>query len=543
MAVGDFLLRSISTGDLKKDGIVRRKTSPNAGLDECLSLAKRWLTECSVFANPASDFVPSLLVDVELTKLVSPKDDNLCGPDRLRYAALSYCWGNDPFLATTSSNIHAMRQSIPVSELPQTIQDAIVVTRYLGVKYIWVDSLCILQGADQAAHCDWISELGKMGQIYQSAFVTIAAESAPNAYTGILNDRKAPSFSNCALQESLVSSDVVYLHPHVLYGGHNKSFMQKVKEPLHFRGWSLQESILSQRLLSFGTHELSWRCHHVQYMESLCESQTHPSSMLLSPMKSETQNDDSLRVFRNWEDIVEDYSTRLLTKATDKLHAIAGLAEVAQRATAECYVSGAWTTSNKNCEKLIGILWAHKPGKSSFSSAADFKAPSWSWASVEGPIRFLPHVKLKDVVVTQSSRGRLKCNGTILKFDTIRLRNFGSYYGCYDNFLPWADLPDTFKTYLDDLDNIPSKYKKGADGDPMELINSYFLALAKDPAASELSIGLILLPAKTRRNHFRRIGVFEGLHIDRFRTTQQNITNGTWSLGGQSGKERTVKLV
>jgi hypothetical protein len=198
----------------------------NSGSADCLRLARRWLDVCTEqhgkrCRNVDMNFLPTRLVDLspnlerDAVKLVSSSEYYNAGNSTfVKYAALSYCWGTEPFLNTTSSNIKAMQQSISLSQLPQTIQDAIRVTRYMEIRYLWVDSLCILQGSDTAAQQDWLSESQNMGQVYQSAYFTISAESAPKATAGILYERPAPSVNYCAIPKSEADSEAIYLGHH-----------------------------------------------------------------------------------------------------------------------------------------------------------------------------------------------------------------------------------------------------------------------------------------------------------------------------------------
>ncbi|KAF2681372.1 HET-domain-containing protein [Lentithecium fluviatile CBS 122367] len=569
-----FLSVMRGPGEAKSGNIVRRMTSSNPGSDECLSLAKRWLTDCSACLETDTNFVPTRLIDVHLAKLVSLQtgdapgslgdclrhDSNLRSnspsSNPIKYAALSYCWGPDPFLTTTSSNIQTMQQSIPFSQLPRTILDVINIVRYLGVRYLWVDSLCILQGTDKAAQEDWVAESRKMGQIYQSAYVTISAESASNAHVGILNDREAPADDVCTLPASPGSPDVVYLAKH-------RFVVPEVHEPLRRRGWTLQETILSRRLLKFGTREISWSCPHTEETESLCETREHtkqPCSTLGNARSDQPYNttralsEKSRMIYENWENIMEDYSRRDLTKKVDKLHAIKGLVELAHWSANCFYAAGVWTAGTRGQSNLRGLLWVHQQRKPEFSRKEEFEAPSWSWASVVGPVRFLRYDQAPNVVVNICAWGglsdprfdfqeMLSITGCVLRIGTIRCQQFGTYHGGYDRFLPWMTLSATLKTYLDDLDEIPKKYKRGGEGSPMELVNSYFLLLARDPGPPELGVGLILLPARKSSSYFRRIGMFEGFPMDEFGPLGQPYKSKArhlmWNIGGQ----RTIKIV
>lgn len=535
-----FLNVNLGIGESKSDSISRRLRSTNPGSDDCLRLARRWLDACTELhgkrcQNVDMNFVPTRLIDVspklgrDAVKLVSLLEyDDLGNPTSVKYAALSYCWGTDPFLTTTSSNIRAMQQSISLSQLPQTIQDAIRITRYMGLRYLWVDSLCILQGTDTAAQQDWLSESWKMGQIYQSAYFTISAESAPAALAGILNERPAPSVDFCAIPKSEGDSDAIYL-------GQHQFSNPTITEPLHCRGWALQETTLSKRLLRFGTREVSWRCSHAEETETRSERQAYPPSNRSIDVEQMAEPTEQAReIYDGWQEIVEDYSGRMLSKKSDKLPAIAGLAGVAQKATGDAYVAGVW---RQNASQ--GLLWMHQRGKQEYARKMEFQAPTWSWASVKGPVRFLQdYFQTTDLVVKfLSSKGRttegfhshyqLSIKGSVLQLSTIRCHQFGSYYGGYDNFLPWGDLCSTLETYLDDLNDIPRRYRRGRKGDPKELVNSCFLFLAE---SGSLGAGLIILPVEMSHNRYRRIGMFKGFPLKDLGSKQSLRSERAWKL-------------
>ena len=104
------------------------------------------------------------------------------------YATLSYRWGSKVPLRTTQRTLKRHMQSLEFQNLPQTFQDAIRVTRLLGIRYLWIDSLCIIQDD----HQDWLNQAAEMGSIYQHSLVTIAVHSAQNSSEGFLWRRTVP---------------------------------------------------------------------------------------------------------------------------------------------------------------------------------------------------------------------------------------------------------------------------------------------------------------------------------------------------------------
>jgi hypothetical protein len=120
---------------------------------------------------------PSSLVRLHISK----------AQERGQYAALSHCWGGEQAAATTIANLRAQTQGIPTQSLRATILDAIKVTRGTGLRYLWVDTLCIVQDDSEDKH----TGISTMGSIYKNATFTIAAFSAERASEGFLFNSKA----------------------------------------------------------------------------------------------------------------------------------------------------------------------------------------------------------------------------------------------------------------------------------------------------------------------------------------------------------------
>lgn len=85
-----------------------------------------------------------------------------------KYAALSYCWSHSNHFLLTATTMGDLMNEIPVRQLPQTLQDAVKVTRQIGLRYLWVDALCIIQGKDTKAINDWNAEVAKMDTVYSN---------------------------------------------------------------------------------------------------------------------------------------------------------------------------------------------------------------------------------------------------------------------------------------------------------------------------------------------------------------------------------------
>lgn len=168
--------------------------------------------------------------------------------DNLEYVALSHSWGKGPHFGTYLSNIEALRKKIDFQELPAMFQDAIVTTRELGFQYLWVDSICIIQGEGG----NFESESKRMGDIFSSAFCVIAASSADGQHDSFLGrqneDRECLVFEHAGLPQLYVSRFMDDFNKDVL------------EAPLNKSGWTMQERALARRTIHFTDNQTYWEC-------------------------------------------------------------------------------------------------------------------------------------------------------------------------------------------------------------------------------------------------------------------------------------------
>ena len=228
---------------------------------------------------------------------------------------------------------------IAKSSLPLTIQDAITVTRQIGIRYLWVDALCIIQDSAE----DKAIEISRMAKIYRQSYVTISAANARSSHEGFLAPKPTPRGLELPADEFRFrlpgpSPDGVLGGVTVEYDLWERNISP---EPLDHRAWALQERILSPRILKYGTSTLSWCCKQdVLGWTSWLRSHQKASH------KIRIKGDEEL--FKTtWKSIVVLYSNCQLSFAEDKLLAIAGLAaEVISKSkpgfSPGIYLAGIW---------------------------------------------------------------------------------------------------------------------------------------------------------------------------------------------------------
>lgn len=295
------------------------------------------------------------------------------------YITLSHRWGNATSLRTTLKNIDEHRIRIPTEALSQIMIDAIAVTRYLNIRYLWIDSICIIQDS----YSDWSTEAQNMAQVYRHSLLTIAASSSDDHSQGF------------------VPRDTHQGSQHLNMG-------MRTPGPLDSRAWVLQEQLLSSRTISFSAGGLFWDC------VSLAASTAHPSGIPIKYDVDFSQRD--LRIFKeasqtgfltstnvsvaeqittSWYRIVEAYSTREMTRATDKLIALKGIADEVGAILKDEYIVGLWRTSLwrnllwfVDLSMLSSIERGNEIQEEARPRSSTFKAPTWSWASVTDPVSY-----------------------------------------------------------------------------------------------------------------------------------------------------------
>jgi hypothetical protein len=344
-----------------------------------------------------------------------------------RYLALSYCWGGKVPYITTLSTLDDRKNRIDFSELPQTFQDAITMTREFGYRHLWIDALCIVQDSIT----DWDIESSKMAQVYENADFTISALDALSSRSGFLLDR--------AQNEAEVA--MISPHERVFIRPKSRRFRQLFKEcPLSDRAWTFQEHFLSTALLHFSTHETFWECRTCVYSESGDCLNVDPFTKSLMDIKTL----DSFEPHFIWRVIVNDYSRRTLTFASDKLPALAGLAEKLSGHTKCDYLAGLWKNSLTE-----GLLWQALGQVERARNPEQYRAPSWSWAALDGKIGYDSNMSISSRVPQTGDLQILEAHTELVgqsEFGSVR----GGYLKVLGSFR--RENRDKFGT-RDNLDN------------------------------------------------------------------------------------------
>lgn len=428
--------------------------------------------------------LPTRVLDIARTSdciwLVEP------GQQKGRYMALSHRWGGKDVIKTTVATLSARKAGIPIHDLPRTFADAVTICRRLGVRYLWIDSLCIIQDSRE----DWEREAARMADVYANSYLTIAASSSPDSRGGCFPSwaersqtpylspetrsigmpfigNAAPVRNTAGNQRStswLAARQYVYINsswegqssrliihgewipsstrraPRRFYvGGFGRRLDPVQDETLNSRGWTLQERLLSPRTIHYSADQMYWECERdflgedgsvfdpsVFSLNAVLERQrlpqpehgfaSHNFVSMIEGFSTRMEHPEG-RWRGGWLGHVQAYSRRHLTHAGDKLPALSGLAALVAARTGDEYYAGLWRAhvledlcwrayeAEETWEGLetgdsadMGWAYTKKGGIvprlgtkiCSVNVAVPPRAPSWSWAKLDGFVRFVP---------------------------------------------------------------------------------------------------------------------------------------------------------
>lgn len=369
--------------------------------DTAVIKARTWLQQCRSQHTQCERKrslvkLPLRVIDVGIEGSTLRPQLKITGLTLGEYATLSHCWGLSKRLTTTRANLEQhSTDGFSLADLPATFRDAILCTRLLRIRYLWIDALCIVQ--DDIG--DWNRHAVLMHSIFSNAVLSLAALDSPDSNSGFLGVREDQS--------------VVFDVEGIAIGVRRKSLSTEEaidSSILETRAWCFQERLLPPAVLHFGKAQLYWECLGAEASESLSEfsmvnEPTHPFQRL-----NTLETHDRGSWHKTWLSLVEQYSRRLITRPGDRLPALRGLAEHVKRTIPRSergsYNYGIWAEY-----AYTGLLWQRaydrckqepqppaelsdttRTGAASSQTKVDGnedRAPSWSWASLNRPVNWM----------------------------------------------------------------------------------------------------------------------------------------------------------
>ncbi|KAI1277694.1 hypothetical protein F5Y07DRAFT_398247 [Xylaria sp. FL0933] len=373
---------------------------PQPGTALFFSLLRLWLQDCDDGHQgceaPKRITLPTRLVDVGSVespqlRLLETRDEILNGK---RYIALSHPWGNQeehpPFVTLrrdTSGQgreLAEFKKAIPTHQFPATFRDAVLTTRALNIRYLWIDSLCIIQGEDG----DFNEEAKRMEDVFSCAYCVLAASRATGQHDGFLQpirQREYIAFSGEGGNPFYVCENIDDFSGDVLEGS------------LNTRGWVLQERALARRTIFFTERQTYFECGKGVRCQSLTRMHNNMADFLGDPNfpNKAISVQRGLRI-RYFQDLYRQYSRLSFSRIEDRPFAIEGLENRLRTAYG---MDGAYGIFDDGPGKGLfhrSLLWQRgedepSPGLSRivFPPERRVAVPTWSWMAYRGGIDYV----------------------------------------------------------------------------------------------------------------------------------------------------------
>ena len=497
--------------------------SVNPALASTFTVASRWLEECKTAhaeCRIRKSFLPTRLVDVgppdgsETLKLVDTRQSKIGSETDLEYVTLSHCWGLTEHITTTEATIERRKVGIAFSELNRTFQDAVLVTRALGFRYIWIDSLCIVQDSAR----DWEKESSLMGSVYSSGAINIAADAAEDGDQGFLSKKRPSRFPYSLVDEKLHGT--LYTKPS------KRQRWMEYSGNLRRRAWVFQEYNLSARSIRYGLNGLIWECRSSCSFDSEVLSEENQFRREARSLKNfplqvasvspSTPPNRIADIMATWQKLVDEYTKKELTYETDMLPALSGLASLVQAATGDQYLAGLWRS-----DLPAALRWV--PQDPDWRSPTS-PAPTWSWAACKKscPVVYIPSPNATKFEV------RILDAGVVLSGDNpfggvsdgfITLEGLLKRGICTRSAADLASLDVSFETNGNRVRHAIRRATRNCDGDTAALPPVWFLKLCVETAQSPWRDdtrphGMLVLEEDVEGKVFRRLAYLSWLLTD-----------------------------
>lgn len=423
-------------------------------------LVKTWLEDCETHHGEACSVSikvglryleshPLILVDCVEEKLVldhSSVDS--------RYIALSYVWGQVPAIQTTGENLKDLQRCGSLSEkkvqLPSTIRDAMNLVCAIGERYLWVDTLCIIQDDEMSKKM----YINRMDIVYHCALLTVIAMEGSDSNTGL---SRMHAEGQVPKLHTKIGDTTLFVGPASLRGNADASRYET-------RGWTLQERVLSKRCIYFTSQEMIFQCKTNINREAnpifsvLRRDLDFEPTRMMNPIIVSAQGkilNEEAAYFR----LVESYTKRDLTFAFDKLNAFRGMQNLFS-ATSSADLDIGPAGCGMPGKFWNGLLWApaaklltRRPRE----DCGDNTPPSWSWVAWKGPVVYPIAGSISDPVMRRLTGTAItfdySISFTAFKIRQIRDKNNRFVPGC---FLDHAEMGKVCGVFYD-FDTIATK--------------------------------------------------------------------------------------
>ncbi|KAK4225872.1 heterokaryon incompatibility protein-domain-containing protein [Podospora fimiseda] len=362
-----------------------RSISKESNSSQCFDVIRRWISDCDRHPACASSLgspnPPTRLLDMWV------EDDvvrlHITHGEVDPYIALSHCWGPDGLpgsAKTTRATLDSRMQAIQINTLPKTFRDAISICRELGIRFLWIDSLCIIQQDKE----DWEKECSRMRDIYRNSYLTISVTRSRDSSEVCFSTRETRHLSTKVgtIEHEGKSCDVLSRESISHYEMGSSDSIPSQSFPLFSRAWTFQERLLPRRVVHYGALELIWECNTLSDCECTAsqellagwEWQRGPK-VLFSKIMSQPRQGPQFR--QKLAVLLRRFSLMKLSFDSDRLPSLSGISQALECEETGEYLAGLW---EKELSWMIG--WINM-GNDACRPSCKPAPPTWSWMSLE----------------------------------------------------------------------------------------------------------------------------------------------------------------
>ncbi|EXK84690.1 hypothetical protein FOQG_11216 [Fusarium oxysporum f. sp. raphani 54005] len=339
---------------------------------DLIRLATNWLDSCcqthTNCRNSVPGYKPTRLIEIIDTFHVRLVPPGSLPVESVSYVAFSHCWGKVEAIKLLQSNLDIFHRGIKIRHLPNSYQEAVQLCLQMGFKYIWIDSLCIIQDS----LVDWTQEAKDMKRVYEHAIFNLCSATA--------SDSSGTSF--VARRADLLKPQRLRIHGEVFQLVCDDLLQDDITYcTLRSRAWVYQEWYLSKRSLILGSHQRWWHCKEQLACEIWPLGTPKANRGMwwreVQMLKESAPSGDS-NSMDAWSQHVEAYMRTKLTRETDHMVAFSGIVQSFGQSwqLTQDYLAGLW-----RCHLPAALLWKVT---SSAQRSTTYTAASWSWASFAG---------------------------------------------------------------------------------------------------------------------------------------------------------------
>ena len=364
---------------------------------------RRWISSCDEHHGKRCKILPLFEEKdhIQPLYLIDTLQDCLIQGSNITagYVALSYTWGKTEILRNKLKLCQQLLQPGALTnrelagQIPPTIRDAFALVRCLGQRYLWVDSLCIVQ--DDTDHLKW--ELSQMHRIYACASFTIIAVDGVDANYGLrgFRDITCPRTLQQEPVQLAASEQIMQNIKSQRYGNGER---WPVCDVYHGRAWTFQENLFSTRRLIFEKASVRWQCQSSEWHEELLPDSRVDDRFVAY---AERWFHSAVPTLSNISDLIMDYNQKKLTFPEDAFSAFAGIQTMLHRVYPFGLIYGhpeLFFDIAINWNPLEPVTRRIGSANSCVGRASD-PLPSWSWLGWAGSIA-LPHDQEFEIIPT-----------------------------------------------------------------------------------------------------------------------------------------------